>query len=199
MKKVLIIKAHPREESFCNQLVQKYLDGANNNEIEVRILNLHDLNLEPWLKYTWDTNHDSMPDSEDLKKSKELILWSDHLLFAYPTYWASPPALLKLFLEVIITSHFAFKYHKPYFGKIPNIEKLLVGRTASLLSTMDAPPILMKLIDKDPGGRMMKDILRFTGIKFKYKFYFGPVFSLDAEERVKWLKKAEEDGEKDTI
>ncbi len=194
-----MIKAHPREDSFCNQLVEKYLEGAYKNKVEIRILNLHDLDLEPWLKYTWDTNHDSIPDSEDLRKSKELILWSDHLVFAYPTYWASPPALLKLFLEVIIISHFAFKYHKPYLGKIPNVEKLLVGRTASIISTMDAPPILMKWIDKDPGGRMMKDIFRFTGIKFKHKYYFGSVVLTDSEKKNKWLKKIFSIGEKDTL
>lgn len=197
MKNILIIKAHPREESFCNQLVAQYVNGANQNESKIEVLNLHDLELEPWLKYTWDVNHDSIPDSEDLRKSKELILWADHILFAYPTYWAAPPALLKLFIELIIISHFAFKYHKPYFGKIPHVEKLLKGRTASILSTMDAPPVLMTMIDKDPGGRMMKDIFRFTGIEFKHKFYFGPVVLSDDAQKEKWLKKAARHGKKD--
>lgn len=117
MKKILIIKGHPREESFCNALVKKYIEGVEGNNVEIKILNIKDLALEPWLKYDWGKNHDSVPLSEDLKNAKDLIMWSNHLVFAYPTYWAGLPALLKLFLEVIITSGFAFKYHKPFLGK----------------------------------------------------------------------------------
>jgi NAD(P)H dehydrogenase (quinone) len=104
-----------------------------------------------------------------------LITWSEHIVFAYPTYWALPPPLLTLFIDVIITSGFAFKYHKPILGKIPRWDRLLKGRTATILSTMDSPPIFMELHDRDPGGKMMKDVLRFTGVKLRRKHYFGSV------------------------
>lgn len=75
-----------------------------------------------------------------------------------------PPALLTLFIDVIIVSRFAFHYHKPLLRKIPRWERLLTDRTATILSTMDSPPFFMKLHDRDPGGKMMKDVLSFTGI-----------------------------------
>ncbi len=114
MKKILIIKAHPRESSFCNALIERYVSGAKANDAEIRTLDLRDLELEPWLKYDWSRNHDSLPASEDLERSKELIAWSDHIVFAYPTYWSMPPALLTLFVEMVIVSRFAFKYHNPF-------------------------------------------------------------------------------------
>jgi NAD(P)H dehydrogenase (quinone) len=183
MKKILIIKAHPREASFCNGLVEKYIAGAKANDAEIKTLDLRDLELEPWLKYDWSRNHNSLPASEDRERSKELIAWSDHVVFAYPTYWSMPPALLTLFIEMVIVSRFAFKYHKPFFGVTPRWDRLLKGRTATLISTMDAPPIFMKFHDLDPGGKMMKDVTRFTGVKLVGKHYFGPVVLSSEKKR----------------
>lgn len=50
---------------------------------------------------------------------------------------------------------------------------------------MDAPPIMMKIIDGDPGGKMMRDVLRFTGIKLKHKYYFGSVVLSDEKKEKK--------------
>ena len=201
MKKILIINAHPREISFQNTLVEEYIKGTKLNNAEVEIINLRTLNLEPFLKYSWDLNHDSIPITEDLLNSQNLIKWSDHIVFAYPTFWAAPPALLKVFIEAIIVSKFAFQYHKPkklFFGKIPIWDKLLKGRTASIISTMDAPPFFMYAIDKDPGGKMMNAILRFTGIKLKHKYYFGSVKMSTEQKRVKWIKEIYKIGQKES-
>jgi NAD(P)H dehydrogenase (quinone) len=197
-KKVLIIKGHPREESFCNALVAHYIEGANTNGVEIQILELRTLELEPWLKYDWSRNHDSLPASADLDRSKELITWADHIVFAYPTYWAAPPALVKLWLEMVITAHFAFRYKKPFLGKLPHWNRLLTGRTATIISTMDAPPLVMDVIDLDPGGKMLHDILRFCGIKLKRKFYAGSVVLSSVKKREQWLAKAYRIGQKDT-
>lgn len=181
--KILIIKSHPREVSFCNDLVEKYVAGAKDRNAEINVLDLKDLALEPWLKYDWGRNHNSIPTSPDLERAKQLIAWSDHLVFAYPTYWAMPPALLALFIEMVIVSGFAFKYHKPLFHMIDRWDRLLKGRTAKILATMDAPPIFMKFHDHDPGGKMMGDVLKFTGVKLTGKYYFGSVVLSTEKER----------------
>lgn len=198
MKKILIIKAHPREASFCNALADRYIEGMKQSAVETETLDLKDLALEPWLKYDWGRNHNSKPTSPDLERSKELISWSSHIAFFYPTYWATPPALLILFIEMVVVSGFAFKYHKPILKLIPRRDKLLKGRTATIMSTMDSPPFMMKLHDRDPGGKMMNDVLRFTGIKLTGKHYFGPVVMSTEEERSKWLAKAYSVGRQDS-
>ncbi len=197
MKKILVIKGHPRDICFCNQLVDQYIEGAKKEYAEVKVLNIHELQLEPWLKYDWDRNHDSIPFSDDLKQAQELIKWSDHIMIAYPTYWAGPPAIVKLFIEVIVTSGFAFKYYQPLWGIIPRWHRLLKGRTATIISTMDAPPIFMNVVDRDPGGKMMFDVLSFVGIKLKHKYYFGSVILRVKKMHDVWLKKAFRAGEND--
>ena len=197
-RRVLIIKGHPRVDSLCNALADEYAKGAESNDAEVRVLSLPQMELAPWLTFDWSTNHHSIPTSPELESAREMIKWSEHLLFAYPIYWAAPPALLKLFIEVIIVSGFAFKFNERKFGVIPEWDRLLSGRSASLLCTLDAPPLFYELFDHDTSGRMMKDICRAIGIDFKHEFYFGPVQASDAQKREKWLRQARDDGQKDT-
>lgn len=193
MKKILVINGHPRQKSFCGALIRRYIDGAKSEQAETRVLNVRDMHLEDWFGFDWGRNHTEVPDSEDIRQAKELITWCDHVLFVFPTFWSAPPAQLKLFLEVIVVTGFAFKYHTPrqvLLLKIPVWDKLLKGKTASIISTMDTYPLLIRHVFRDPIGKMMHVVLAFTGIKLKHKYYFGSVILFSEKKREKWLDKA---------
>ncbi|MDO9399519.1 MAG: NAD(P)H-dependent oxidoreductase [bacterium] len=171
MKKILIIMGHPSLNSFCNSLAEKYKEGAEKSGKKVEILYLGNFNLE-----------------FDLIKAQELIKWVEHITFVYPTWWATPPALLKSFIEKVFVPGFAYQHSKN--EKSFKIDKLLKGKSARLISTMDAPPLIYKWILGDIGGKMMeKGILNFCGIKPVYKNYFGSVKMSSEEDRKKWLEK----------
>jgi len=38
MKKILIIKSHPKENSFCNELTKKYIEGTRKSGNKIEIL-----------------------------------------------------------------------------------------------------------------------------------------------------------------
>jgi len=82
------------------------------------------------------------------------------------------PALLKGFLDRIFLPGFAFKYR-------PNSalwDRLLTGRSAELLVTMDSPPWYYRWVQRQPGHRQMKQtILEFSGIRPVRVHSFGPV------------------------
>jgi NAD(P)H dehydrogenase (quinone) len=185
MKKILVIKAHPRENSFCNVLAEKYIEGAKQAGNEIKIINLKELNLESFIKYT----HEDRPNlPKDLLKSQKLITWANYLVFVYPTWWASPPSLLKVFFEMTFHSGYAFKYQKST-GFAPKWDKLLPNKSARIIVTMDSPPWYYKWVVGDPGFKMMKDIMNFCGIKPVYKNYFGSVKMSSEKQRKKWLGK----------
>jgi len=73
-----------------------------------------------------------------LLRTQKLIDWADILVFAYLTWWSVPPALLKVFLEAVFISGFAYKYKKSLWI-IPRLDKLLSGKSARIISTMDSP------------------------------------------------------------
>jgi len=192
MKNILIIKAHPKETSFCNALADKYIEGAKSKN-KVKVLELRKLKLEKFLK---SEHRVATKLSPDLLNAQKLIKWADHLVFAYPTWWATPPALLKLFFETILESGFAFKYHK-LTGSIPKWDKLLSNKSARIIVTMDSPPWYYRWMLGNPGFKMMKANLNFCGIKPVHKNYFGTVKMSSEEKRKKWLEDAYKTGVKD--
>lgn len=187
MKKILVIKGHPKEDSFCNSLADRYIKGAKAARNKVEVVNVRDLCVERFIKF----EHRQGPDLPlDFIKVQKLITWADHLVFAYPIWWATPPAMMKLFLEIVLTSGFAYKYKTPIHGVIPSWDKLLSGKSARLIATMDSPSIFYKWILRDPSYKMMKADLNFCGIKPVKRSYFGSVKLSSDEKKREWLDKA---------
>lgn len=94
--KILILNCHNRENSFCSALAKAYEDGAISSGHDVKTLNLRDLDLVKYLRYGHDKVY--VPEG-DVVKAQELISWSDHMVFVYPTWCAGLPALLSCFLK----------------------------------------------------------------------------------------------------
>lgn len=66
----------------------------------------------------------------------------------------------------------AFRYH----DKDPWWDRLLAGRSADLLITMDTPPAYLRLAYFDPvGWRYRRQVLGFVGFNPIRMHYFGPV------------------------
>lgn len=193
MKKIVVIKAHPRKNSFCSALADEYTKGAENSGNEVKVLKLRELNLEEFIKF----GHSDIPElPEDLKGAQRLILWADHLVFVHPIWWAVPPALLKVFIEIVFLSGFAFKYQSPN-GSIPKWDKLFSEKSARLIATMDSPPLYYRFVLGDPGFKMMKANLNFCGITPVKKNYFGSIKMSSEEKKKQWLEKAYQIGFKE--
>jgi putative NADPH-quinone reductase len=68
-------------------------------------------------------------------------------------------------------------------------DKLLKGKSARVISTMDAPPWYYRWIIGNPGGKIMKKgILGFSGIKVVGTTYFGSVKLSTEKQREDWLR-----------
>lgn len=191
MKKVLIILGHPNKNSFCGALADQYIKGAQKAGHEVKTLNIGDLEFNPILR----DGYNNMPALEpDLKHSQQMIKWATHCLIVFPTRWTAPPALLKGFLERVLLPDFAYKYIK---GKkpIPYIP-LLKDKTADIIATMDSPNLFYRFIIGGTGNKIIKDSLKFCGIKIKNNCFFGSIKMSSDSKKSKWLKKAFTMGER---
>jgi NAD(P)H dehydrogenase (quinone) len=187
MKKIVLILGHPSKKSFCASLAEKYCAGARYSGSEIKQIHVRDLDFAPFLDDGYSENQIIEP---DIIKAQELIKWADHLVFIYPTWWSTPPALMKAFIERTLLPGFAYKFKK----SLLNIswDKLLQGKTARIISTMDSPPFIYEWVMGDPGYKMMKNILTFCGVKPVTKTYFGSVKSSSEKTRKKWLEKSYE-------
>lgn len=188
MKKILIINGHPDKSSFCFALAENYKKGVEMNGTECKLVHLIDLEFNPILTYGYRVVAALEP---DLKKMQQAILEADHLVIVYPNWWGTYPALLKGFIDRVFLPNFAFKYME----NSPLPAKLLKGKTARIIVTMDTPQWYYWLVNKSPGHNSMKKaILEFCGIKPVKITVFSGIKSSDEAKRKKWLEEVEELG-----
>ena len=101
------------------------------------------------------------------------------------------PALLKGFIDRTLTTNFAIKYTK--YG----LQGLLKKKKATIIQTMDAPPLYYKLKYKDIGLRLFKKaILKDCGFNPIKIIKIGSVHKSTEEQRKKWLNKIYKLGKK---
>lgn len=189
-KNILIINANPKINSFGESLSKEYAKGAKEVGNKIKTLNLKELKLERHLKDT----HETAPKlSNDLLEARKLLSWADHLVFVYPIWWGSAPAILKEFFETLFTSGFAYQYSQD--KKIP--VGLMGGKSARIIATMDSPKIYFKLFGELDFKLMKKYIFNFCGIKPVKKSYFGSVKMSTEGTRNSWAYDAYEIGKKE--
>lgn len=172
--KILLVIGHSREKSLSHLLAKSFHENAHSNE--VRTIDLATLNFDPLLR-------EQTVLEKDLKNAQDLITWSEHIIFFFPIWWSSYPAVLKGFIDRTFLPGFAFSYEEgALFPK-----KLLLGKTSSLVITSDSPTFYRKYILNDPAVRSLKrDTLGFCGIKVKNVKYLGPVRGANQEKIRRW-------------
>ena len=189
-KKVLIIQGNPDSSSFCCALAAAYKKGAFDADAEVTEINISKIEFNPNLPFGYKNKIEL---EQGLIESQELIQWANHLVFVYPTWWGTMPALLKGFIDKVFQPGFGFQYRN---GSVW-WDKLLKGRSARLIVTMDTPPWYFRWIYGRPGhNAMKKTILGFCGIKPVRISSIGPVKHSKDSKRETWLNNVQKLGEK---
>ena len=190
MKKILIILGHPVKDTFSDNLTQAYIQGATQAQADIRYLKLNQLSFNPNFSSGYRGRQDLEP---DLAMAQEMIAWADHLVFFYPNWWATFPALLKGFIDRTFLPGFAFRYGNG--RKHP--EKLLSGRSARLIVTMDNSPWYYKWVLRQPGHHAMKKgVLQFCGINPVRITTIGSVKLSSEKQRRNWLAQVQKLGRK---
>lgn len=189
MKKILIINGHPDKESLCAQFARNYFEGAVSSGADSKLVHLSDLDFNLNLQHGYHKRTELEP---DLVKVRQDILDAAHLVFVYPTWWGTYPALLKGFIDRVFLPKFAFQYRENSLLW----DKLLSGRSARLIVTMDTPKWYYALVYRNPGHHSMKKgILEFCGIKPVRISSFGPVKTANEARRKQWIDKVRKLGE----
>lgn len=190
MKKIVLIIGHPDSESFNFALADAYKKGAKKTSAEIKEIIINELDFNPNLKFGYRKRTEL---EADLLKSQETLKWADHIVWIYPVWWGSVPAIMKGFLDRVFLPGFAFKKRE---GSVW-WDKYFTGKTSRLICTMDQPTWYYRLIYKAPSHRAMKNLtMNFIGVKSVKITAIGPIRLSKDEFRTKWLSKIEKLGEK---
>ena len=189
-KKILIIQGNPDKNSFCDALAESYKKGAIRTKADVKEIHVREIDFDPFLPFGYKKEVEL---EQGLIDSQHMIKWADHLVFVYPTWWGTMPALLKGFIDKVFLPGFGFQYRK---GSVW-WDKLLKGKSARLIVTMDTPPWYFRLFYGRPGhNAMKKSTLVFCGIKPVKISSIGPVKHSKKSKRISWFTQVQKLGEK---
>lgn len=159
MKKTLIVLAHPNmQESIVNKALIETI--KDDNEITV-----HDL----YGAYTTVENIDTA-------KEQELLLTHERIIFQFPLYWFSSPAILKEWLDKVFAYGFAYGHEGTK----------LAGKAAQIVISAGSP-----LAEYSATGYNhytieeyllpLKASIAYTGMEFKGIFAVGGALAITSE------------------
>lgn len=192
MKKILIINGHPDKESFNYALSKSYKLGTEKSNTEVKIINIRELNFNPNLEFGYRKRTELEP---DLLETQNKLKWADHLVWIYPVWWGSLPAIMKGFIDRVLLPGFAFKKRANSLWS----DKYLTNKTARIICTLDQPSWYYRWYYKRPSTNAMKKLtLHFIGVKKVKVTTIGPIRMSEEKFRKKWLKKVEKLGKTDS-
>ncbi|MGD9000120.1 MAG: NAD(P)H-dependent oxidoreductase [Granulosicoccaceae bacterium] len=186
---IVIIQGHPdaTKHHYGHALAEAYAQGAQQAGHEVKTINVAELDF-PLLR-SYEEFYELAP-PPIIQLCQDDIRWADHLVFIYPLWLGSMPALLKGFIEQVFRHGFAMEAGKG--GKF--WKKLLKGKSARIVITMGMPAFLYRWVFRAHSLKSLeKNVLKFCGIKPVRESLIGNVEG-SAKYRERWLKKMEELG-----
>lgn len=185
MKKITIINGHPNKESLCFGIVEAYNKGAQSTGAEVREITLAEMSFNANLQYGYQKRIELEP---DLLKAIEDIKWADHLVWVHPVWWGGVPALLKGFIDRTFLPGIMYQYRENSMLW----DKLLKGKTAHIITTLDQPGWYYRLMYGRPSvNQLKKSTLQFCGVSPVKVTYMGIIRNSTDVQRAKWITKAE--------
>ncbi|QDW22498.1 NAD(P)H-dependent oxidoreductase [Flavobacterium sp. KBS0721] len=182
MKKILIINGHPNPSSFNFGIAESYLKGAIASGAEVETITIAALNFNPNLQFGYQKRTELEP---DLLESWEKIKRADHLVWIHPVWWGGLPAITKGFIDRLFLPGMAFQYRENSVWW----DKLLKGKTAHIITTLDQPGWYYRFFYGRPSvNQLKKSTLEFCGVKPVKVSYIGIIKTATDFQREKWLQ-----------
>lgn len=157
--KVFIVFAHPERRSLNGSLLDATVSYLESEGHTVQVSDLYRMH--------WKTNvdRDDFPDlepderlrvgaasaattlaghlTEDVKAEQEKLLWADFVILQFPLWWFTMPAILKGWVERVLTSKFAYnvgEHNETRWGDRYG-EGVMHGKRAMLVVTVGGRPV----------------------------------------------------------
>ena len=118
--KVLIVHAHPEPGSFTGAMKQLAVETLGSAGHEVRVSDLYEMKSNPvasaadfrertnsgYLVYALEQRHADSTSTfaQDIAAEIEKVVWADLLIFSFPIFWFSVPAIMKGWIDRVFIS-----------------------------------------------------------------------------------------------
>lgn len=111
--KVLVVLAHPSQESFVSFLCSEVVAELSSGGHEIRHHDLWAENFNPVFTPYERLNHvgdvaEKLNELPELRQHIEDLQWCDALVLVYPTWWSGQPAILKGWFDRVLMNGVAW-------------------------------------------------------------------------------------------
>jgi NAD(P)H dehydrogenase (quinone) len=189
---ILIVYAHFERTSFNASMRRTAESVLNDLGHKVRVSDLYKDNFRPvpreqdfpvradpgrlelMAEQAYANERNSLP--PDLRRERDRVQWADTLLFQFPFWWWSMPAILKGWIDRVFSNGFA------YGGR--NLE----GKSAMICLTAETRASRFSIDDgKALLGSIEEGILSYCGLHILPRFVVPEVLTIGDEGRAKAL------------
>ncbi len=186
--KYLIVYAHPNPKSFCAGIKERVESTIKSKGDEAVVRDLYAMNFNPVLSGADLLSFKNGGLAEDIKTEQDNIKAADIIVFIYPVWWTGLPAIMKGYVDRVISYGFAYRYNES------GVEGLLADKKVVLFSTNGTPQDVYEKSGMFDSLNQTSDdgIFRFCGIQVLGHHYFSGPGSVDDSARQEMLNKVEQ-------
>ena len=97
--KYLVVYAHPNPKSFCHAIKEEIVVRLKEQGAIVDVRDLYQMGFNPVLSANDFMQLAQKKIPADIQKEQDLVAGADTIIFIYPVWWFSMPAILKGYVD----------------------------------------------------------------------------------------------------
>jgi NAD(P)H dehydrogenase (quinone) len=142
----LVVHAHPDPDSYSAALRDSAIAGLEAGGAETRMIDLYALGFKPAMNDDEHRRYEEVANEHPdplVAEHIEHLAWAEALLFVYPTWWGTLPAMLKGWLDRVLLPSVAFKLDDTTRKVRPGLTNV---RRITAITTYGAPRWQVRLL-----------------------------------------------------
>ena len=189
--KVLVVLAHPNPDSFSHAIVDRVVCALANRDHAVSVIDLYSLDYSAALTRAELAAYPTSEPAIDpmVIEHTRLIQECSTIVFVYPTWWSSMPAILKGWIDRTMLPGVAFSVDPQTLKLQPGLTNV---RRLMGITTFGGPR-LASLVVRDNGSKIVTRSLRAVCHR-RCRTTWLRMFNVDAStigQREKFLRRVE--------
>ncbi|MFZ7164396.1 NAD(P)H-dependent oxidoreductase [Avibacterium avium] len=183
--KHLIIFAHPNgQDSFNRSILDRTLNASRALKVEIQVRDLYQLNFDPVISWAELQGANQGITPAEIREEHQLIREADLITLVYPLWWMGFPAILKGYLDRVLSHGFAYKTED---GQSVG---LLQGKKMQQFITIgsNVEKYQQLGIDKSLRDCLVDGLFNFCGITDIQHKFFGDIHIIDDKARQQMLE-----------
>lgn len=187
---ILLILAHPNQQSFNHAMAQTAMSQLQKNGHSVIFHDLYAEKFDPILE--WQEIPEKASLSQAIQNHCKELAEADGIVIVHPNWWGQPPAILTGWIDRLFRPGIAYRFLEGDKGEGVPVG-LLKAKTAVVFNTANTPPEREREVFGDPLQLIWKNcIFDLCGVPNFYREMFAVMITSTREQREEWLRKVRE-------